>query len=495
MATRTMTKATTRTMKKTSRFKTVILPILVVLILVGGGAGYYFWNQAQSAAAAATTASSAPKTTTVRRGSLTISAAGTGTLSAIQQTQLSFSIAGTVKKVNVQVGDVVKAGQVLAELEHTASLDADLNTATQTLTSAQQALATLQQGGAGAIANMQLKVATDQKAITDAQSALKDKGMQACDQKTTDAYYAQYDRAQKDLTNLGDGGGNTAYYLNTIVPAKNKVAQAYAAYLSCAGYTQYQIDASHATLTLAQSQLKQDQATLTTLQQNNGVTPTDLAQAQNKVNGAKIALDGAQQNLDGIVIKAPTDGTILSVTGNPGDNTTTATFISMADMLNPQVQFIVDETDMDKVAMNEAVQVAFDAIPNRTFTGKVVRINPTLVTVNGYQTVQGLVQLDLSKEKDLPAMPIGLNASVTIIRSQANNVLLAPVQALRDLGGGQYGVFVVKSGKMSMKVVEVGVMDTTNAEIKSGLSAGDVISTGTADVKNAQSTSNTTNGQ
>jgi multidrug efflux pump subunit AcrA (membrane-fusion protein) len=53
------------------------------------------------------------------------------------------------------------------------------------------------------------------------------------------------------------------------------------------------------------------------------------------------------------------------------------------------------------------------------------------------------------------------------------------VQALRELGEGQYAVFVVQpDGELVMRPVEVGLQDVVNAEIVAGLEAGEVISLG-----------------
>jgi hypothetical protein len=61
--------------------------------------------------------------------------------------------------------------------------------------------------------------------------------------------------------------------------------------------------------------------------------------------------------------------------------------------------------------------------------------------------------------------------------------LLVPVQALRELGEDQYAVFVVRpggaaDGELEMRVVEVGLRDYVNAEIRSGVQRGEVVSTG-----------------
>ena len=480
-----------KTIKKQKKSK-VILPILILLILAGGGLGYVYWKQKMQPIP--TTASNPLRTSPVRRGSISLSASGSGTLTAGKQQQLNFPTSGTVAELTVQVGDVVTQGQELAKLDKTAVLQASVDLAQQNLDSAQQALDELRQGAAANIANAQLKVASDQKALADAQSALKNKNVARCDQTTTDAYYSKYMIAQKNLTDLGDGGGNQDYYLKIIVPAKNLVAQAYAAYTYCAGYTQYEIDSSHAQLSLAQTQLKQDQDTLDILQKNQGINPTDLAQAENTVTNAQSDLDQAKLTLSEATMTAPFGGTIISVAGAVGDTVGTSAFITIADLANPQIQFSVDETDMDKVAIGEQAQVTFDAIPNRTFTGKVVQINPVLQTSGGYQTLQGLIQLDLSKETSIPTLPVGLTATVELVSAQANNVLLVPIQAVRDIGGGQNAVFVVGAdGQPRLKVVQVGLMDSIFAEIKQGLSIGDVVSTGTSQVNNGSGQQN--NGQ
>ena len=75
-------------------------------------------------------------------------------------------------------------------------------------------------------------------------------------------------------------------------------------------------------------------------------------------------------------------------------------------------------------------------------------------------------------------LPIGLNATVEVIGGRATNALLVPVEALREISPGQYAVFVMKNGEPQLRMVEVGLMDFTSAEIKSGLEAGDIVSTG-----------------
>jgi len=134
--------------------------------------------------------------------------------------------------------------------------------------------------------------------------------------------------------------------------------------------------------------------------------------------------------------------------------------------------------------VGETAEVMFDALPDLTFAGKVLRINPELQTSGGYNVVTGVIQLDLSGMQNPPTLRKGLSASVTLIQASAEDVLLVPVQAVRDLGDGKYGVFVVgNDGTTSLKFVEIGLMDAASAEVKSGLSLGESVSTGDVQTK------------
>ncbi len=73
----------------------------------------------------------------------------------------------------------------------------------------------------------------------------------------------------------------------------------------------------------------------------------------------------------------------------------------------------------------------------------------------------------------------GMAATVEVIGGNATDALLVPIDALRDLGDGEYAVFVIgDDGEPKLQMVEVGLMDYTYAEILSGLDLGDEVTTG-----------------
>jgi hypothetical protein len=55
------------------------------------------------------------------------------------------------------------------------------------------------------------------------------------------------------------------------------------------------------------------------------------------------------------------------------------------------------------------------------------------------------------------------------------------VEAVREISPNEYAVFVMEDGEPKLRIVTVGLMDFTSAEILTGLSAGEVVTTGVVD--------------
>jgi hypothetical protein len=52
------------------------------------------------------------------------------------------------------------------------------------------------------------------------------------------------------------------------------------------------------------------------------------------------------------------------------------------------------------------------------------------------------------------------------------------VEAVREIGPGEYAVFVMEDDEPKLRIVTVGLLDFTSAEILTGLNAGEVVTTG-----------------
>jgi len=193
------------------------------------------------------------------------------------------------------------------------------------------------------------------------------------------------------------------------------------------------------------------------------------------VDEALLAREEAEANLEAAQLYAPFSGTVMDVAAEPGDRVgTNTTIFTLAEMEKPLLRFWLEESDMGSVAVGNQVNVTFEALPDYTFTGEVVRVDPVLVTVSGTTAVQSQAQLNLG-DQDITLLS-GMTADVEVISAETRDALLVPVEALEETPDGRTVVSVVREdGQVEEREVEVGLMDAVNVEILSGLELGETV--------------------
>ena len=227
-----------------------------------------------------------------------------------------------------------------------------------------------------------------------------------------------------------------------------------------------------------QAELALEQAKLNLEADQLALDNRDATQAELSLVQAQLNLEAAQRKLEQTTLIALVDGTVVAVNAQAGEIVGTGAIITLADLETPQVLFWVEETDLMSVAPGNAVNIVFEALPDYTFHGEILHVDPALVKVDNTWAVQTWASVDLT------AHPMnllsGMNAEIEIVAGEAKGALLVPVQALREIAPDQYAVFVVQpDGEMELRPVEVGLKDFVNAEILSGLKLGEVVSLGT----------------
>jgi multidrug efflux pump subunit AcrA (membrane-fusion protein) len=172
------------------------------------------------------------------------------------------------------------------------------------------------------------------------------------------------------------------------------------------------------------------------------------------------------------------DGTILAINASVGEELESGAIVTMADLTQPLLQVYLDETDVDKAIVAYEAEVIFDSLPDETFTGHIIEVNPSLQSVSGVSAVMVKVLLDGDSFSKPQMLPVGSNASVEVIGGRTENAVLVPVEAVREISPGEYAVFVLENGEPRLRLVTVGLMDYTYAEIISGVEAGETVTTG-----------------
>jgi len=523
-------------MSKLPRNKYLWIALLVVIIL--GVSGFYAYNAlGQTDIEAADEPQM--QTAVARNGDMIVFASAAGSVVPATEIGIGFQENGTLSEVLVNIGEQVEAGQILARLQTNnteESIAASLASAQLSLLNAQQALDEIYDSwqmdaaqallaveeadlGLEDILNPALTQAQAQQAVAAAQQALEDAQVAynrtnlTANQANIDDAYADMIIARNNLekaqerfdavANKPEDNIQRAQAQSSLSAAQYSYDNAVANYNAATG-TASEIEKALAEADLAEAQAQFIEAQRELERVQNGATPGEVALAEAQLASTKINLERIKDGPDPeeiaiaeaqlanaqaqlalaedeqvtVDLVAPMSGTLLSIGASVGEQVGTGAIIVLADLEQPVLEVYLDETDLDKVAMGYEIEAIFDAYPNLTFTGKVVEVDPSLVTISNVQAVRALAVLDEDSFVKPQTLPVGLNASVDVIGGRAENAVLVPVEALRELGPGEYAVFVVEDSEPKLRIVQVGLMDFTSAEILSGLEAGEVVTTG-----------------
>lgn len=213
-----------------------------------------------------------------------------------------------------------------------------------------------------------------------------------------------------------------------------------------------------------------------------------LKDSNRSLREAEISLQNTYEQLDDYTIKAPIQGTIIEKNVKAGDkidNTSSSkTLCVIADLSTIIFTINVDELDIDKIELNQRVDITADALPNKRFDGFVNNISINGSTSNGVTTYP--VEIVVNTPEGL--LP-GMNVNAEIVIAEKSNVITVPVSAVMrgntvyvkdDKGAskkeeGEKGrMNAVPEGFRAVKVT-TGLNDDNNIEITEGLSEGDVV--------------------
>lgn len=358
-----------------------------------------------------------------------------GSLDAALMTELTWQTSGIVEDVFVEVGDAVKAGDILAVLQ-TTSVPANIITAQSDLVSAEKALDDLLNSNLST-AQAQLNLAKAQEAFEDAEDDIQSYQYKRGTSEDIEYWESQLVLAQDRIdlmeemlnrTNgLSDADPNRAQAKSNLYDAQQDYNSTLATlnwYTSTPSDIDYNVDMGIfevATAQLADAEREWERL-------KNGATEDDILTAQARI-------DAAQSTVNSLYIIAPFDGEVLSVDAIPGSQVfSNVAGITLANMGTLKVDALVDELDIARVVKGNPVEIELDAVPDMQYSGIVSDINPVGKTVNGL--VKYTVTIALEKQ-DSPAF-FGATANVTILVSEPQERLAVPISAIKNDSQGEY---------------------------------------------------------
>jgi len=335
-------------------------------------------------------------------------------------------IPGRVDQLAVQVGDRVKAGQVIARLEQD-DLRAAVEKARADLAAAEAKLLTVKNGAR----SQELQTAEAALRQAEANRSLAQVNLERYRQLYQDGGIAlqQVDTAARDYD------------------------------VSVA-----QVRTAHEQLSLIQEKY----------------TVEDLQYAEAQALQARAALRIAEANLGYATITAPMGGVIASVATQQGETVTSGsaaaqapTFVTIIDLNRLQVDAYVDETDIGKVRVGQEATFTVDAFPDKEFTGRVTAIYPKALIQQNVVTYDVVIAIDNREGLLRPDM----TTNTTITVANREKVLAIPNQAARREDGDRV-VFVQEGDRLVRRPVKTGWKDKNYTEVLSGLKEGERVVVG-----------------
>ncbi len=188
--------------------------------------------------------------------------------------------------------------------------------------------------------------------------------------------------------------------------------------------------------------------------------------------------DVVQTDLSYAVIRAPISGTVASVSTQEGETVAAAfaapTFVTIIADHALQLIAMVDETDIANVAPANRVIFTVEAFPTREFEGRVERIAPKATIVSGVVNYEVMVTVDSASDALKPDMTANIS-----IRTAERQALVVPNAAVQREGDQRF-VYVGDQGRLSKRLVTIGVREAGVTEIKRGLTTSERILTSAA---------------
>jgi len=381
----------------TSRVRVIVIGILALT----AAAGAYWWYRVG-------VTRQVTSTILVRRGTITATVEATGKVLSARQVELSLPFGGRVKRVAVSMGDKVKVGQLLLELE---APDAE-------------------------------------RQVREAELNLVIRQLQL-DKARAGASPEEIEIAQSNLRRAA---------------LAKQVAQA--AYDEIA--SEENAEVSPEALALQQATIDYQIAQRNYERLLNGPPTEELATIEKQLELSHLALKRAQAQLEEMRLVAPVAGTVLRVEVSEGEMVSAyRPMVVIADLTSLQIVAEVDEIDVAEVAPDQGVEIRLDAYPTHTLSGNIVSLALAAMPQRGSTVYEAVIKFDARGLK----LRLGMGANLKIVTLEKEGVLLVPNRAIQPIGRRKV-VKVLDGRNVQEVEVVTGLSNENETEIVDGLTEG-----------------------
>ena len=451
--------------KKRGRFgravrKTVRIIVVVALLCGAGLFGLKAYINKQAESSSTTSYSRA----VVTRGALEETVYGSGTTSARNQTNVLAEAEGTLTDLRVSVGDAVKAGDILAVMTNTDLDDTitDLEFALWKLddqilsTSAGSKVTTIEAPATGRMVAIYAEAGDDALAVFRREGAL--------------AIISTDGRMKVELSDVDTASGVSLGEKLTVT-GETFIAEGTVVDLTRQG--------TSLTLTIQDDSLPMGETV--TVARQNGTTlgtstlevnkPMAVSSYGGTIESVKVSvgdkvkradtlfkltdspltlkienlrlqreaaaksLEEARQQRENLIIVAPCDGTIATLSISEGDEISSGAMLcSILEGEDMNLTIAVDELDVVEVEVGQKVKITVDALSDAEMDGEVYKIAPVGSNSGGVTTYD----VELTFDAEGSGVRSGMNATGEITIASTDSTLYVPVEALMTIGNDTY---------------------------------------------------------
>ncbi|MDM8201977.1 HlyD family efflux transporter periplasmic adaptor subunit [Allofournierella massiliensis] len=472
--------------------------IAVVLILAIAVAGLWYFRLRRPTMPVAVQGGSYVRTVTLQKGTLDDSISASGTVESSDVSNVTTDLKYTVKTVDVQVGDMVEAGDVICTLD-TESLEKSIEKAKETLADSMAQAEKAYQKAQESLAEAQTNTSEAKTEMDEAESAKNDA-------------WSAYDSARSKVSSFQTEADNAAAQEESALSALNDAMavaaekqtaynDAYGAWKTesdrqlAADYqpadgdaeklaglqtameeAQAQLEAATAAQTSAEAAYKQaseqsqaKQQALNEAQNTVGLTGLQTAyqQAQSAYEQAQTAYEQAvknqetaqetcddalesynkssesdeltdlQEQLEQCTLTAETSGKVTAVNATVGSMIDgAAATIQNTDSL--KVAITIPEYDIESVQVGMTARITSD-VTDKEVSGTLSQISPT-ATGGGSSSSSFAAEVTIDDADS--GLLIGTNAKVEIILSTTEDVFAVPLDAIGENEAGESVIYV-----------------------------------------------------
>ncbi|MCX6721745.1 MAG: efflux RND transporter periplasmic adaptor subunit [Candidatus Staskawiczbacteria bacterium] len=438
----------------------------------------------------------------IQKGEVLQEVSETGSVRATQNISLGFKSIGKVSKIDVAVGDKVKKGDILAELE-SSQISAQIKSAKATLNY------TINQHDSGvALAqdNLQSAYSNVQNILNDAYTkvynaynvvvSLQNNYFVIMDPSGVKVFNSKADikKNMQDMKSYSDGAktnaGVDSAISETLIDLDNIANDLRIIREQCDSGSYYNsvtaVDKS--SLDTQKGYINQASSNIVTAQTSISSYKIALQKAQDTAAGSNNASNGSsvdssqvqqaeaniaalQSQLNDNYLVSPINGIITEINTKKGQVVSSSQ--SVINMLSSdpfQIKVDIYEQDIVNIKVGDKAKIDLVAFPKKTFDGKVMSIDPAETIVDNVVYYEVTIEFPNQPQ----GIRSGMTADITIEANKKSNVLRIPKNAVIQIDGTQTAQ-VVKNGKVVSGTITTGLEGNDYFEVKSGLTEGEEI--------------------